>query len=64
VNWFLNLLDCNVIEREIKREKVQMKPPIEKKKKSLTVKNMFHHLRLDVLLQSSTDSMSSRSQFL
>ena len=29
VNWFLNLLDCNVIEREIKREKVQMKPTIE-----------------------------------
>ena len=24
---FLNLLVCNVIEREIKREKVQMKPP-------------------------------------
>ena len=27
VNWFLNLLVCNVIEREIKREKIQMKPP-------------------------------------
>ena len=26
VNWFLNLLVRNVIEREIKREKVQMKP--------------------------------------
>ena len=26
MNWFLNLLDRNVIEREIKREKVQMKP--------------------------------------
>ena len=26
-NWFLNLLICNLIEREIKREKVQMKPP-------------------------------------
>ena len=29
VNWFLNLLVGNVIEMEIKREKVQMKPPIE-----------------------------------
>ena len=29
VNWFLNLLDRNVIEMEIKREKVQMKPPKE-----------------------------------
>ena len=29
VNWFLNLLVCNVIEREIKREKVQMKPPLD-----------------------------------
>ena len=28
VNWFLNLLVCNVIERKIEREKVQMKPPI------------------------------------
>ena len=27
VNWFLNLLVRNVIEREIEREKVQMKPP-------------------------------------
>ena len=27
MNWFLNLLDPNVMEREIKREKVQMKPP-------------------------------------
>ena len=27
MNWFLNILDHNVIEREIKREKVQMKPP-------------------------------------
>ena len=26
VNWFLNLLVRNVIEREIEREKVQMKP--------------------------------------
>ena len=25
VNWFLNLLDRNVIEREIKREKVPYK---------------------------------------
>ena len=29
VNWFLNLLVRNVIEKEIKREKVQMKPPYE-----------------------------------
>ena len=29
VNWFLNLLVPNVIEREIKREKVQMKLPIK-----------------------------------
>ena len=28
MNWFLNLLVCNVNKREIKREKVQMKPPI------------------------------------
>ena len=28
VNWFLNLLVRNVNEREIKREKVQMKPPL------------------------------------
>ena len=28
MNRFLNLLDRNVIEREIEREKVQMKPPI------------------------------------
>ena len=28
MNWFLNLLDRNVIEREIKREKVQVKPPL------------------------------------
>ena len=28
LNWFLNLLDRNVIEREIKMEKVQMKSPI------------------------------------
>ena len=27
VNWYLNLLVRNVIEREIEREKVQMKPP-------------------------------------
>ena len=26
MNWFLNLLVCNVIEKEIKWEKVQMKP--------------------------------------
>ena len=25
MNWFLNLIVCNVIEREIKREKVKMK---------------------------------------
>ena len=28
VNWFLNLLVCNLIEREMEREKVQMKPPL------------------------------------
>ena len=28
VNWFLNLLACNFIEREIKRENAQMKPPV------------------------------------
>ena len=27
MNWFLNLLVCNVIEREIEREQVQMKLP-------------------------------------
>ena len=27
VNWFLNLLVCNVVEREIEREKVQTKSP-------------------------------------
>ena len=27
INWFLNLLDRNVIEGEIERETVQMKPP-------------------------------------
>ena len=27
----MNLLVCNVIEREIEREKVQMKPPYSKK---------------------------------
>ena len=27
MNLFLNLLVCNVIERKIKKEKVQMKPP-------------------------------------
>ena len=27
MNFFLNLLVCNVIERKIKKEKVQMKPP-------------------------------------
>ena len=26
--WFLNLLDRNVIESEIKREKLLMKPPL------------------------------------
>ena len=26
MNWYLNLLVCKVIEREIKTEKVQMKP--------------------------------------
>ena len=31
VNWFLNLPVCNVIDREIKREKLQMKPPSELK---------------------------------
>ena len=29
MNWFLNLLVRDVIEREIKKEKVQMKPPNE-----------------------------------
>ena len=29
VNWLLNLLVCNVIEREIETEKVLMKPPID-----------------------------------
>ena len=28
VNWFMNLLVRNVIEREIEREKVQMKPSL------------------------------------
>ena len=28
VNWFLNLLVRNIDERKIKREKVQMKPPL------------------------------------
>ena len=28
MNLFLNLLDCNLIEREIKKEKVQMKTPV------------------------------------
>ena len=27
MNWFLNLLDRNEIEWNLKREKVQMKPP-------------------------------------
>ena len=30
MNWFLNLLVRNVIEREIEREKVQIKPPSDR----------------------------------
>ena len=42
-NWFPNLLDRNVFEREIEMDKVQMKPPLCKSVDSCVSFIQFSH---------------------
>ena len=50
MNWFLNLLVCNINEREIKREKVQMKPSFYYSLRSSTSRRLYRGS--SIILQS------------
>ena len=58
MNWFLNLLVRNVIEREIEREKVQMKPSIIRVLS--LVENLFLKNPLQDLLSSLNAAISTK----